>query len=98
MDGVTIMNFGRGHSYGMLGLLLELPKSGNKLLISDTIYSSENVGPPIRKPGICRDTENWLKSMEYVLALAKEHKAEIWYGHDLAQFETLTKSTEGYYE
>jgi hypothetical protein len=36
--------------------------------------------------------------MEYVLALAKEHKAEIWYGHDLAQFETLTKSTEGYYE
>jgi hypothetical protein len=36
--------------------------------------------------------------MEYVLALAKEHKAEIWYGHDLAQFETLTKSAEGYYE
>ncbi|MDR2355084.1 MAG: N-acyl homoserine lactonase family protein [Clostridiales Family XIII bacterium] len=98
MEGVTIMNFGRGHSYGMLGLLLELPKSGNKLLISDTIYSSENVGPPLRKPGICRDMENWLRSMAYVLALAKERDAEIWYGHDLAQFETLIKSTEGYYE
>jgi glyoxylase-like metal-dependent hydrolase (beta-lactamase superfamily II) len=96
-DGVTIVNFGRGHSYGMLGLLLELPKDGNKLLISDVIYSSENVGPPLRRPGICRDPDNWLKAMEYTLRLAKEKNAEIWYGHDLAQFETLKKSPE-YYE
>jgi glyoxylase-like metal-dependent hydrolase (beta-lactamase superfamily II) len=97
LPGVTIVNFGRGHSYGMLGLLLELPRDGNKLLISDVIYSSENVGPPLRRPGICRDPENWLKSMEYALALAKERDAELWYGHDLAQFETLKKSP-AYYE
>jgi glyoxylase-like metal-dependent hydrolase (beta-lactamase superfamily II) len=97
MKGVTIVNFGRGHSYGMLGLLLEL-KVGNKLLISDVIYSSENVGPPVREPGICRDMENWYKSMEYALKLSKEKNAEIWYGHDMAQFEGFVKSDAGYYE
>ncbi|MDR2357213.1 MAG: N-acyl homoserine lactonase family protein [Oscillospiraceae bacterium] len=96
MPGVTIVNFGRGHSYGMLGLLLELQNDGAKLLISDVIYSSENVGPPLRRPGICRDPENWLRAMEYTLALAKERGAEIWYGHDLAQFETLRRSPEYY--
>jgi glyoxylase-like metal-dependent hydrolase (beta-lactamase superfamily II) len=96
-SGVTIVNFGRGHSHGMLGLLLQL-KSGNKLLISDVIYSSENVGPPRKVPGLLRDVENWEKSLEYALLLAKVTNSEIWYGHDLAQFEKLTKSTEGYYE
>ncbi|MCL1829629.1 MAG: N-acyl homoserine lactonase family protein [Oscillospiraceae bacterium] len=95
-DKVTIVNFGRGHSYGMLGLLLEL-EEGNKLLVSDAIYSSENIGPPLRMPGICRDPENWLKTMEFILAFAKENNAEVWHGHDLAQFETLKKSPE-YYE
>jgi len=97
VPGVTIVNFGKGHSYGMLGLLLEL-KCGNKLLISDVIYSSENVGPPIRRPGICHDLENWQKTMEYTLLLARLTNSEIWYGHDMAQFESFTKSTEGYYE
>jgi len=97
LPGVTIVNFGRGHSYGMLGLLLELEKDGNKLLISDVIYTSENVGPPVRMPGICRDPENWIKSKDYALALAKEKNAELWYGHDLQLFETLKKPPE-YYE
>lgn len=98
MEGVTIYNFGRGHSFGQLGLFLELPKSGNKLLISDVIYSSENIGPPVREPGRCMDMAAWHKHVEEVPKLAKELNAEIWYGHDLAQFETLIKSTEGYYE
>ena len=98
MDGVTIYNFGRGHSFGQLGLFLELPKSGNKLLISDVIYSSENIGPPVREPGRCMDMAAWRKHVEEVPKLAKELNAEIWFGHDLAQFEKLIKSTEGCYE
>jgi hypothetical protein len=81
----------------MLGLLLEL-ECGNKLLISDIIYSSENVGPPIRRPGICHDVEKWEKKMELTLLFARLTHAEIWYGHDQAQFDSLVKSTEGYYE
>jgi len=97
-DGITIYNFGRGHSFGQLGLLLELPVSGNKLLISDVIYSSENVGPPVREPGRCMDMAAWRKHVKEVPRLAKELDAEIWYGHDLAQFQTFIKSSEGYYE
>ena len=97
MDGVTIYNFGKGHSYGMLGLLLELD-CGNKLLVSDAIYSSENIGPPVREPGICRNRKEWRETMEYILKLAKNLNAEIWYGHDNAQFKSLIKSTEGWYE
>ena len=95
MDGVT-PNFGKGHSYGMLGL----PGAGlrNKLLVSDAIYSSENIGPPVREPGICRNRKEWRETMEYILKLAKNLNAEIWYGHDNAQFKSLIKSTEGWYE
>lgn len=98
MEGVTIYNFGRGHSFGQLGLLLELPKSGNKLLISDVIYSSENIGPPVREPGRCMDMEAWHNHVEEIPRLASEFKADVWFGHDLAQFETMVKSTEGFYE
>jgi glyoxylase-like metal-dependent hydrolase (beta-lactamase superfamily II) len=98
LDGVTIYNFGRGHSFGQLGLFLRMKNSPNKLLISDVIYSSDNVGPPVREPGRCMDMEAWHRHVEEVPKLAKELGAEIWYGHDLAQFETLTKSTEGCYE
>jgi len=97
MEGVTIYNFGRGHSFGQLGLFLEL-KSGNKLLISDVIYMSENVGPPVREPGRCMDMPAWHRHVEEVPKLAKELNAEVCYGHDLAQFESFIKSTEGYYE
>jgi len=98
LDGVTIYNFGRGHSFGMLGLLVELPKTGNKLLVSDAIFLEENIGPPISEPGRCMDMAAWRKTVEYIVGLSKEQNAEVWYGHDLKQFNRLVKSTEGYYE
>lgn len=98
MDGVTIYNLGRGHTFGILGLLLDLPKSGKKLLVSDAIYTRENVGPPVRVPGICFDREAWQATLENTIRLAEELKAEIWYGHDLEQFKGMIKSTEGCYE
>ncbi|MDR2486491.1 MAG: N-acyl homoserine lactonase family protein [Clostridiales Family XIII bacterium] len=97
VPGVTIVNFGKGHSYGMLGLLLEL-KCGNKLLVSDVIYSSENVGPPLRRPGICKDMENWEKTLAFTLTFARLTGSEIWYGHDMAQFDAMVKSPDGYYK
>ncbi|MDR3270873.1 MAG: N-acyl homoserine lactonase family protein [Peptococcaceae bacterium] len=98
VDGVTIYNFGSGHSYGMLGLLVELPKSGNKLVISDTIYTHENVGPPGVMPGIVQDIAGYLQTKEYVLNLAQEKKAEIWFGHDWDQYNNFKKSYDGCYD
>jgi len=98
LPGLTVYNLGRGHSYGMLGLMIDLPKSGKKFLVGDAIYAAESIGPPLKKPGICFDMENWLRTAEYIMKVAKETGAEIWYGHDLNQFTSFTKSTEGYYE
>jgi glyoxylase-like metal-dependent hydrolase (beta-lactamase superfamily II) len=96
--GITLYDLGRGHSYGMFALMLDMAGAGKKFLVGDAIYAAESAGPPVRKPGICLDMENWLKTVEKIQRIAAETGAEIWYGHDLAQFNSLIKSTEGYYE
>jgi glyoxylase-like metal-dependent hydrolase (beta-lactamase superfamily II) len=98
LDGINILSFGSGHSYGMLVLLLQLQKTGNVILTSDAIYCSENVGPPVRLPGIVHDRDGYVKAMNQILQLAKEYNAQLWYGHDMEQFNRLIKSDEGYYE
>ena len=98
LDGVTIHNFGRGHSYGMLGLLIDLPKTGKVLVVSDAVYLSENLGPPRQLPGIILDEDGYLGTLDYIETLAKNENAVIWFGHDMEQNDTLIKSTEGYYE
>ncbi|MDR2487797.1 MAG: N-acyl homoserine lactonase family protein [Clostridiales Family XIII bacterium] len=99
LPGLTMYNFGRGHAYGLLGLMIDLPKSGRKLLVGDAIYSAESMGPPRNPPGgFCVDREGWDRTVDYILDVAGQTGAEIWYGHDLAQFSGLVKSPEGYYE
>ena len=98
LDGVTIYNFGCGHSYGMLGLLLDLPKSGKILVVSDAVYLSENLGPPRQLPGIILDKDGYLGTLDFIESLAKDENAVVWFGHDIGQFGALIKSTEGYYE
>jgi N-acyl homoserine lactone hydrolase len=98
LDGIHLLNFGSGHSFGMLGLLLELPKSGNVILTSDAIYCKENVGPPVRLPGVIQDPEGYKKTVNGILQFAKEYHAQMWFGHDMAQFNELIKSDAGYYE
>jgi glyoxylase-like metal-dependent hydrolase (beta-lactamase superfamily II) len=97
-DDVQIVNFGSGHAHGMLGLLLKTKQSAPKLLISDVLYSMENAGPPVRLPGIAYDSLGYLRSIKAYQRLAKETGAEVWYGHDQAQWGMLKKSSEGYYE
>jgi glyoxylase-like metal-dependent hydrolase (beta-lactamase superfamily II) len=98
LPGVRLLNFGPGHSFGMLGLLIELPKSGKLLFAGDAVYNSENVGPPVRLPGNVYDAAGFVGSIERIVARAKNEGALLLYGHDEAQFARLVKSTEGYYE
>jgi glyoxylase-like metal-dependent hydrolase (beta-lactamase superfamily II) len=98
VHGVKFVTLGPGHSFGILALLLELPKSGNILIASDAIYGRVNVGPPIRPPGVIMDEAGYGKSLAFLLSVAEQYDAQLWYGHDLEQFETLTKADDGYYE
>lgn len=98
LPGLTIVNFGSGHTFGMMGLLAELPKSGNFLLVSDALYTKENLGPPMKLAGLVHDTPGYIKTAELIKAYAEKHHAVILFGHDAEQFESLITSSEGFYE
>ena len=97
MEGIRVLNLGPGHSYGMLGILVELDETGNIIIISDTVYCSENMGPPVRLPGFIVDEEGFIRSVKRLKDLAEEYNAEIWYGHDMKQFEGMVLMDDGYY-
>lgn len=98
LPGLSIVNFSSGHTFGMLGLLAELPKSGNFLLVSDALYTKENMGPPVKLPGLVYDAEGYNNTAHFIRAYAEKHNAVILFGHDSAQFDSLVKSSEGCYE
>jgi glyoxylase-like metal-dependent hydrolase (beta-lactamase superfamily II) len=98
LPGVKILNLGPGHAFGMLGLLVELPKTGKILLAGDAVYNHENVGPPVRLAGNVYDKNGFVSTIERVVRYAEDIGARLWYGHDEEQFANLIKSTEGYYE
>jgi len=96
-DEVSILNFGRGHSFGMLGLAVRLREAGEIVLASDAAYCAENVGQPEQLPGYSEDEAGYRKALDRIRGL-RARGAQIWYGHDPRQFATLRKSTEGAYE
>ena len=94
-DGVTIINLGSGHSWGILGLMIELPVSGNYFLISDAIYTKENHGPPQKLPSMLCDEDGYRNSVNLIEEYASKNNATIFYGHDVEQFTTLFEKTNG---
>ncbi len=38
--GIRVLNFGPGHAYGMMGLLVTLPESGNYIVASDAVNTA----------------------------------------------------------
>jgi len=55
-DGVTILNLGSGHSYGMLALHVLLENFGSVILASDAVYWNDNYYPKFIPPGIAYDS------------------------------------------
>ncbi|AQQ55452.1 AhlS family quorum-quenching N-acyl homoserine lactonase [Planococcus lenghuensis] len=97
-EGIRLLNFGSGHAWGMLGLHIEMPETGNIILASDAIYTAESFGPPIKPPGILYDSVGYSAAVEKIRRIARETNADVWFGHDADQFRNFRKSTEGYYE
>ena len=94
-NGVTIINLGSGHSWGMLGMLVALA-SGTYLLVSDAIYTKANQGPPEKFPSMISDIEGYRKAIKRIRSYAQMYNATIIYGHDFAQFNSLLDTTGGY--
>lgn len=97
LPGITVLNLGPGHSFGMLGLLVDLPVTGKILLAGDAVYNRENVGPPVRPAGNMYDANGFTRTIERVSDYAASIGASLWYGHDDEQFGNMIKSTDGCY-
>lgn len=96
--GVTLLNFGSGHSFGMVGMRLDLPNTGSLLIVADAIYFEENVKPTVKVPGILYDSLGYKRTAEFILDYARKNNCKILYGHDMHQFNTLVKSQDGFYD
>ncbi len=94
--GVTILNLGPGHSFGMLGLSVSL-QCGSFVMAADAIYAAEHLGPPAKLSGAVYDEAGYFAAIDYLSGYAAAHGATLLFGHDMAQFQTLKRSTEGYY-
>ena len=97
LDGIRILNFGPGHTFGMMGLLVSLPQSGNYILASDCINTKMNYGPPVRFPGLAYDTIGYRKTIERIRRLERRYQARVLFGHDIDQYRSLKFAPE-YYE
>jgi glyoxylase-like metal-dependent hydrolase (beta-lactamase superfamily II) len=95
--GVKAVSFGSGHTFSLTGLFVSLPNSGNFLLTADALYRSENLGPPVRVPGLIFDSVGYVNSANLIAKYAAEHHAQIIFGHDKRQFATL-KTAPAYYD
>lgn len=98
MKGVSILNFGPGHSSGMLGLEVTLENSGVIILASDSIYCQENFYPDFRPLGITFDSAGARATLERIYWRAKEKNAQVFFGHDSAQTKQLKLSPTAFYD
>lgn len=95
-EGITLLDLGKGHSFGMLALALQL-NEGCFMLVSDAAYSAVHYGPPSQMAGVCCDEEGYYAALETIRSYAAEHDATVLFGHDMQQFESLKKG-KLYYE
>jgi N-acyl homoserine lactone hydrolase len=97
--GVTVLNFGPGHTDGDLGLMIEMPDSGPLVLAGDACYNSVNLGPPTVLPGSNAfvDSQGLMRTAHRLRRLATEEGATVWFGHDPEQYSKLVKAPAGFY-
>ncbi len=85
-----------GHSYGVLGLVVELKRDGVLIFPSDAVYTRANYGPPAKLSGIVYDSLSFFESIEKVRRLAKERNAKVMFPHDMDFFKTLKLAPQCY--
>jgi glyoxylase-like metal-dependent hydrolase (beta-lactamase superfamily II) len=97
-ETTTVLNLGSGHAPGMLALLVRLPRAGPIILASDACYCAANYAPGFLRPGVVYDTLGYDRTIRHLSATAQALRAQVWFGHDLAQFATLRHAPAGWYE
>ena len=85
-DGSIVVLDTKGHTQGHQSLLVRLPETGTVILAGDAVYTEENERGAI--PGITWNTYESMRSIERLKQLRDAERGEIWYSHDLEQYES----------
>lgn len=81
----------RGHSPGLLAMVIHLDAYGTLLFTSDVVEVAANYErerPP--GPGILWNRDEWYESLRTLKALERRHDAEVVYGHEADQLQRIT--------
>ena len=86
----------RGHTPGVIGLVIKTEKNGNFMFPSDAVYSKLNFGPPVVLPGLCVDPESYKANIERLTEMKEKYQAQMVFGHDVEDFGRWKQSPEFY--
>ena len=73
----------KGHTPGVIGMMVRTEKNGNFIFASDAVYSPYNFGPPVVLPGLCIDPEAYKANVERLDKMKEKYNAKIIFGHDV---------------
>ncbi len=96
-EGVKVFDLKKGHSFGMLAMEVKL-ECGTFILASDAAYSAAHYGPPTKLSGEVYDERGYFEAISTLRSEEKATGGKVLFGHDMAQFETLIKSQDGFYQ
>ena len=77
----------RGHTPGVIGLLVKTEENGFMMFASDAVYSKLNFGPPIVLPGLCVDPDSYKANVARLQKMQAEYDAKMVFGHDVEDFK-----------
>ena len=97
-EGIRLITL-PGHTDAQIGMMVKLDESGTFLFPQDSLFLEKLYGPPARlaAPGLVKDKERFLGSIEKIRKLQQETGATIAFGHDEAFFAKM-KLAPAYYE
>jgi glyoxylase-like metal-dependent hydrolase (beta-lactamase superfamily II) len=96
-DGSVVLLLTPGHTPGHQCLYVKLARTGGVVLSGDLYHYPAERSLKDFNPYGGKTSETEIASRAKIEAFLREHKAQIWIGHDILQFATLKKSPQ-YYE
>jgi glyoxylase-like metal-dependent hydrolase (beta-lactamase superfamily II) len=94
-DGSVMLLSTPGHTPGHQSILIKLAKTGAIVISGDAVHFKDNWDNR-RVPVFNVDKEKSLASMQRLADVVREHKAELWIHHDVAQSERQRKAPAFY--
>jgi N-acyl homoserine lactone hydrolase len=71
-----------GHTWGTMGVAVQLPHTGWVLLASDHIYLAASYGEPFISNILNQDQSRWAQSALKVRRLVEKYRMRVFPGHD----------------